>query len=246
MLKNDAILKEFIKISDELAQQGIKKAQKAREEIAKVLEERRKQAKKQAKIDEKQALQHSKETENIDGSNNKKYSEREEYSDEFRRIQEESKRVSNEEVQLYHRAGKAIDSTLRRRLSTIFKRQLEPSNYGISDDSRILKNTGNFKVIKNIDGTLFRDIFEIIHKYLPNGELVDLHDVITRNGEIGYEDCTCYLSDDGLSGFAITDDGDLISVYNLSEKRGWLRSISNEIKSKVKTLDCFMSPIQNL
>ena len=141
-------------------------------------------------------------------------------------------------MQLYHSKGKEIDSSLRRRLSTIFKRQLESLNYGISDDSRILKNTGEFRIIKNIDGALFHDIFEIVHNYLPNGELVDLHD--------NYNDCTCYLSDDGLSGFAITKNGDLISVFNLNDKRGWLRSIANEIKSKAKTLDCYISPIQNL
>lgn len=161
-----------------------------------------------------------------------------ERNDDFRRIQEESRRTPSEEVQLYHSKGKEIDSSLRRRLSTIFKRQLESIDSGISNDSRLLKDTGDFKVIKNVDGELFHDIFEIVHNYLPYGELVDLHD--------NYNDSTCYLSDDGLSGFAITKDGDLISVFNLNDKRGWLRAISNEITTKAKTLDCYVSPIQNL
>ena len=160
------------------------------------------------------------------------------YSDEFRRLQEESRRTSSEEVQLYHTKGKEINETLRRRLSTIFKGQLDSFNSGFSNDSRVLKNTGDFKVIKDVDGKLFHDVFEIVNKYLPYGELVDVH----KN----YNDSTCYLSDDGLSGFAITKDGDLVSVFNLNDKRGWLRAISSEVKANAKTLDCFISPIQNL
>lgn len=167
-----------------------------------------------------------------------KDNERGERSDDFRRLQEESRRTPSEEVQLYHSKGKEIDGTLRGRLSRIFKRQLERSYSGFSDDSRLLKNTGDFKIIKGIDGDLFHDIFEISRTYLSNGELVDLHD--------NYDDCTCYLSDDGLSGFAITKNGDLISVFNLGEKRGWLRAISSEVIANAKTLDCYISPIQNL
>ena len=92
---------------------------------------------------------------------------------------------------------------------------------------------------KNIDGDLFHDIFEISRTYLLNGELVDLHD--------NYNDSTCYLSDDGLSGFAITKNGDLISVFNLDKsKKGFLSAISSVVKENAKTLDCYVSPNQNL
>ena len=59
--------------------------------------------------------------------------------DDFRRIQEESRGTFGEEMQLHHSKCKEIDSSLRRRLPTIFKRQLESLDCGISDDSRILK-----------------------------------------------------------------------------------------------------------
>ena len=76
--------------------------------------------------------------------------------------------------------------------------------------------------------------------------MVDLHDVETTEDGVGYNDCCNYLSEDGLSGFSITPDGDLISVFNASEKGGFLRAISDVVKTKVKTLDCYASPNQNL
>lgn len=92
---------------------------------------------------------------------------------------------------------------------------------------------------ENIDGDLFHDCFEIARTYLLNGELVDLHD--------NYNDSTCYLSDDGLSGFAITKNGDLVSVFNLDKaKKGFLSAISTIVKERAKTLDCYVSPQQDL
>ena len=121
--------------------------------------------------------------------------ESEDIEDDFRRIQEESRRTPSEEVQLYHGASKEIDSTLRTRLSRVFKREIQSSRSSSSNDSRILKNTGNFKIIKNVDPKLFHDIFEISRTYLENGELVDLHE---------------NYNNDGLSSFAITKEDILI------------------------------------
>lgn len=59
-----------------------------------------------------------------------------------------------------------------------------------------------------------------------------------------YNDSTCYLSADGLSGFAITENGDLISVFNLNNKKCWLIVISTEVVSQVKTLDFKMGNIE--
>lgn len=39
------------------------------------------------------------------------------------------------------------------------------------------------------------------------------------------EDMTTYLSADGLSGYGITKDGDLVSVFNNSHKKGLLKDI---------------------
>jgi len=86
---------------------------------------------------------------------------------------------------------------------------------------------------------LFHDIFEIVRTYLPNGELVNLHD--------NYDNCICYISDDGLSGFAIEENGNLISVFNLSSTKGFLESISNYVLTQGAThLDAYASSKQNL
>lgn len=159
-------------------------------------------------------------------------------TDGFRRIQEESRRMSEAESLLYHSGRKKIDDSLQSRLSNVFKREIQSRISSASNDSGLL-DLGNYKVYTNIDGKLFHDVFEIARKYIENGELVDIHD--------NYDDATCYLSDDGLSGFAITRDGDLVSVYNLNkQKGGWLRSIAPYVKQNSKTLDCYASSNQNL
>lgn len=181
-----------------------------------------------------------KENKNIEKLSKKGYNENTEkggLSDDFRRIQEESRNLSNGEQQLFNRGSKRIDEGLRTRLSTIYKREIISRSNSSRNGNALVINKNNFKVLE-VDGTLFHDIFEINKKYLLNGELVDLHD--------SYNDSTCYLSNDGLSGFAITKSGDLISVFNLSEKRGFLNSISSFIKSNAKTLDCYNSPLQPL
>ena len=85
---------------------------------------------------------------------------------------------------------------------------------------------------------MFHDVFEVVKTYFPNGELVDLHD--------NYNDISCYLSSNGVSGFAIESNGNLVSVFNLDSKKGFLRAISNEIKTKAKMLDYYVSPKQDL
>ena len=165
--------------------------------------------------------------------------ESEDIEDDFRRIQEESRRMSSETVSLYHSGSESINEELRRRYSRCFQRKLERYYNGSNDTSRILKETGDYKIIKEVNAKDFHDIFEICRTYLPFGELVDLHE--------NYDNDTCYLSDDGLSGFAITKEGDLVSVFNLNTpKGGWLNTISNEVKEKAKTLDCYVSEKQNL
>jgi len=86
---------------------------------------------------------------------------------------------------------------------------------------------------------VFHDIFEVVRDYLPNGELVDLHD--------NYDDCICYISEDGLQGFAIEKGGNLVSVFNLSDKRGFLDTIRDYVLQQGAThLDAYASKNQNL
>lgn len=169
-------------------------------------------------------------------------------TDEFRNLQAESQRMPDEEIQQYH-AGREIDPEIRGRLSRAFELELQSAGSERNYSVRTLLNPKTGKqvnIVENVDGALFHDVFEIARKYLENGELVDLHAVETTEDGIGYDDCDNYLSEDGLSGFSITPDGDLISVFNLSDERGFLKTIASVVREKAKTLDCYASPNQNL
>ena len=175
--------------------------------------------------------------------------QKEEGYNEFERLQRESEGVSNEEQQLYRSGRKRINANLRERIARIFREQLDSSRSRNSNDARILtdETSGNtFEVYDNVDAKTFHDIFSIAKTYLQNGELVDLHPIKSTKDETGYDSTRNYMSRDGLSGFAITKEGDLISVFNASGKSGWLRAISDIVKSEVKTLDCYVSPNQDL
>lgn len=91
--------------------------------------------------------------------------------------------------------------------------------------------------IGRVDGQTFRDVFEVARSYLKNGELVDLYD--------NYDNAKCYLSEDGLSGFAIEPDGNLVSVFSL--RRGSLSAMSGMIlRAGARKLDAYNSVNQPL
>lgn len=232
MLKDNAIIKEFSQSIDKLFRLTNKNVHDVFNKFVhdeKLTESERKVYEKYKAIFDtaKQLFQVEKYSKGEYNKNTKKG----ERSDEFRRIQEESRRVS--EQRSWQERVTSLDENLLERLSRIFEQEIHNWSSSHIDDSRILKNTGDFKIIQNVDGTMFHDVFEIARTYLKNGELVDLHD--------NYDDATCYLSSDGLSGFAITKDGDLISVFNLNfKKKGFLRSISSFIRNNAKTLDCYV------
>ena len=157
--------------------------------------------------------------------------------------------MSDEDIQLYHAGNKQIDEKLRANLARVLRAQIDSYRNGLRNDDGVLSlsNKGNeFIMCTSVDGSLFHDVFEIAQKHLRNGELVDLHTVETTDDGIGYNDCYNYLSDDGLSGFSITPDGDLISVFNASGKGGFLGAIAPYVKKNAKTLDCYNSPNQPL
>lgn len=163
-----------------------------------------------------------------------------EYTDEFRRLQEASSRLSEREIQLYHTGAKRLSDESRRTLGAAYARLLSGRGRNVSQFEP-LNGKGNTFNIAQVNGSLFHDIFEINRSYLQNGELVDLHD--------NYEDCKCFLSDDGLCGFAIEPDGNLISVFSLnpSNRGGFLYAISDFAKDFGAThLDAFASDKQNL
>ena len=170
-------------------------------------------------------------------------------NNDFAGIQAESRGASFEAVR--QRGSYAErDEGLRTRLSGALGGELERRGYRNGNANGLHLNSGNgqaFEVLP-VDASTFHDIFEVARKYTKNGELVDLHDVKTTEDGIGYEDCENYLSADGMSGFSITPDGDLISVFNAHgfKKKGFLRAIAPVVKAKVKTLDCYMSEQQPL
>ena len=170
-------------------------------------------------------------------------------TDEFRSLQAESQRMSDEDTKLYHSGSKQLDDEVRGRLSRAFGLEIRSANSKRIYSIRTLLNPKTNKevnIYEGVDGALFHDCFEISRKYLRNGELVDLHEVKTTEDGIGYDDCENYLSEDGLSGFSITPDGDLISVFNVNAEKGFLKTIAPIVREKAKTLDCYASPNQNL
>lgn len=172
-----------------------------------------------------------------------------ERTDEFRRIQAESQRMSDEDAQSFHSGSKQLDNALRRRLSRAFRVELYAERSRLNLGVRTLLNpkTGkSVSIVNNVSGGVFHDIFNVARNYLENGELVDVHDIKTTTESIGYEDCTNYLSEDGLCGFSITPNGDLISVFNVSGEKGFLKTIAPVVKESASTLDCYISEKQNL
>lgn len=69
------------------------------------------------------------------------------------------------------------------------------------------KKNIEYNIAEGINPHLFHDVFKIVRQYLRSGDAVDLHD--------DYNGCKCYLSTDGLAGFAIEPDGNLVSVFSL-------------------------------
>lgn len=101
-------------------------------------------------------------------------------------------------------------------------------------------NLENFTMIENVNAKTFYNNFVKSAKTLNNKELVDIHSVNE------YKTTKNYISKDGKSGFSITKSGDLISVFNSSNKKGFLKSIADIVKQNVKTLDCYKSKVQDL
>ena len=171
-----------------------------------------------------------------------------ESTDEFARIQEESRRVSDETLSRYHAKGRGTleFDDFKRMVGAVYGRLLARNggsgNSGWSDLSHTDKE-GKVNVFRigQVKPSLFHDIFEVNRRYLENGELVDLHD--------NYDNCKCFLSDDGLCGFAVEPDGNLVSVFslNLSTKRGFLYSIKDFVRKQGAThLDAYASNRQDL
>lgn len=168
--------------------------------------------------------------------NNNEMEENREYerTNEFRELQEESRRLLKE-FESGEQTYRQLDESIRQRYIRCIQQALESGRNSNSYDFRLLKSNKNsqFNITNNIQPSLFHDAFETIKPYLAQNELVDLHD--------NYDNCKCFLSEDGLQGFAIEENGNLISVFNAdTNKRGFVNAIADYVKENGAThLDCY-------
>lgn len=177
---------------------------------------------------------------------NSKENGTEEYkaTDEFRRVQEASRKLSQEQIS---RMRERLSEDDKRRLGGLLGRQLDTARdggrYNLRSSLTYTKKNGKVSTfnIGDVDPQLFHDIFEIVRTYLKNGELVDLHD--------DYSDAKCFITSDGLAGFAIEPDGNLVSVFSLNPKEngGFLYAIKDIVREEGAThLDAYASDKQPL
>ena len=179
-----------------------------------------------------------------------------ESGDDFSRLQEASRAMPDSERGLYRTGRKRLDgddlgrasskrSEKRRgRIVDVLRKRVDASNGGRNlSGVKTLSARKKGKVLEyfnfgRTDGQTFRDVFEVVRNYLPNGELVDPYD---NYGD----DVKCFLSEDGLCGFAVEADGNLVSVFSL--RPGSLKAMKNSILAAGAThLDAYASKNQDL
>lgn len=70
-----------------------------------------------------------------------------------------------------------------------------------------------------VKGNIFKDVFAYNYQYLFRG------DYLSPSSHNTYDDAECFLTEDGLAGFAITKDGWLISMFSNQPWRSFLDMI---------------------
>ena len=161
-------------------------------------------------------------------------------SKEFRGLQESSLRLSDAEVKGFHGGSTEPDERLRGGLSRILGEQIARfrSSDRYDDSSFVNKKHGTtFEILSNVNPHLFHDVIQIVRQYLYSGDTVDIHD--------DYSEAKCYLSSDGLAGFAIEPDGNLVSVFSL--KKGFTPACGKYmVEQGARKLDCYSSRLIDL
>lgn len=168
-------------------------------------------------------------------------------TDEFRRVQEGSRKFSEKGISNFQLRERELNDEDKERIGRVLGGLLGANSNGSwhGVQSHLThtnkdNSVGTFNVGR-VDGKLFHDIFEMVRIYLPNGELVDLHD--------DYSNAKCFVTEDGLCGFAIESNGNLVSVFSLSPStnKGFLYAIKDMVKEEGAThLDAYMSKKQPL
>ena len=97
----------------------------------------------------------------------------------------------------------------------------------------------NEKNLLKVSSDIFKEVFIINRYYLYNGCYTEYPD------ENDYDNSDCYLLEDGLAGFAITNDGWGISIFSNSEMRGFAKDITKYVTSHIYKLCCIVSDSNN-
>lgn len=169
------------------------------------------------------------------------------YEQLFRRLQESRRGTASDVVRLQYNRGKRIlDNQDKRRLARLYEGLLLYRKRSCSSSGRYycgtdLVHKNNIFTVMEVESQLFHDIFEINRTFLKFGELVDLQD--------SYSFAKCFLTSDGLAGFAIEPTGNLVSVFSLygDIKKGFLYAIKDYALSRGAThCDCYDSFLQPL
>ena len=174
------------------------------------------------------------------------------YEFELKRLQESRRTpASGTEPEQYHSGTKNLEDNDRRNVARLFSGFLERLRQNGPEGSERSSRWIGFRTnltarnnlfgISEVDSKTFHDIFEINRNLLKHGELVDLHE--------NYSNCKCFLADDGLAGFAIEPNGNLISVFSQygDNKRGFLHAIKSFVTEQGAThCDCYDSKLQPL
>lgn len=162
---------------------------------------------------------------------------------EFQGIQGTNFLLSDTDARMFHSGRKQLDEKIRRGLSRVLQRELFRRSRRMRYGNESLVNPKTGKTIEfysNVDGEAFRECFASCRQYLKNGDCVTIHQ------QSQYNQTQNYLSTDGLSGIAITRDGDLQSVFSIRADKGFLKTIAPIVRKKVKTLDCYQSTVHPL
>lgn len=162
------------------------------------------------------------------------------FSEDFRNLQEVSLRLPDTEIRSFRDGSTKPDERLRGTLRRVLGGEIARFRSSDGNVVRALSHPTKdikYDIVADINPQLFHDVFQVVRQYLRSGDAVDLHD--------NYDNCKCYLSTDGLAGFAIEPDGNLVSVFSLGN--GFLSTCGKYmIEQGAKKLDCFESKFQDL
>lgn len=94
---------------------------------------------------------------------------------------------------------------------------------------------GEDVALLEVEADIFKKVFIANRRFLYNGEYTAPPD------ENDYSNASCYLTQDGLGGFAITTSGWLVSVFSNYFVKGFSQAIKKHILPRAYKLVCIVS-----